>query len=600
MLNYPKKILEEMNVNILRKLVHLLALPRSLSRKDDLIKAIAREVETNPQGVLQRMSEGDRLLLAEAAFHDGRISPAVFSAKYGLPFSLPDRWMRPDKTGLTALMFQRNELDVFEIPKGLATALKGLLPRPEPARVKTVDSLPASYIPPKHYAHRPDQPSRILHIHEGERAVFTELRRVLRLVQAGKVKVTDKGRRPTDGTVRLLSSALDSSDFDLKSPTEETNKYEEKAGPVCAHAWGVLIQQCGFAKPRAGALVLTEFGKEMLNGPDVIRYKTGVKTFLNDDDFDELNRIEHIRGQSGRGKRFMTFPSERKIPIADSISEWPVNQWLSLEEADRFAFASGNDFAVTEQPYHLYFSEFQYGHFGDIGGELERQYLRALLMESMATLGLVDIAYVFPHWLWPELGDRWGNDDMSFCSRYDGLLYVKLNGLGAFVFNLRDAWTPPQSAEETRDLFTVLPNQEIALTRSKRLSPDERAGLEMCAVPKSEYVWELSLPRILNHFESGGTLEEITAFLKSNSSKGIPDTVDVFLRDVAEKVSAVEKGEEAFLFTAKDEATAALIASDSEARKYCFHAGANRLAVPKKNQRAFRSALKKLGYVIPA
>ena len=271
-----------------------------------------------------------------------------------------------------------------------------------------------------------------------------------------------------------------------------------------------------------------------------------------------------------------------------------------MEEAYRFAFASGNDFTVTEQPLHLYFSEYQYGHFGDIKGELERQYLRALLMESLTTLGLVDIAYVFPHHLWPELGDRWGKDEMSFCSRYDGLLYVRLNGLGAFVFDLIDTWTPPVTAKEARNLFAILPNHEIAVTQSKKLSPDEIAGLEICAVPKSDYVWELSPRQILTYFESGGAMEEITAFLRSNSSTGIPDTVDVFLQDVAEKVSAVKEGEEALLFTVKDEATAALIASDSDARKYCFLAGPDRLVVPKKNQRAFRSALKKLGYIIPS
>jgi hypothetical protein len=600
MLTYPKKILEDMNVDVLRRLTRFLDLPKSLSRKDDFINALAREVETNPQGVLKRMSEGERLLLAEAAYHDGRINPDVFSAKYGIPCSLPDRWMRPDKTGLTALMFQRNGLDVYEIPEGLAKALTSLLPQPAPAKVKTVDSLPSSYHPPKRYSHSPDQPSRTPHLHEGEGAVFTELRRALRLVQAGKVKVTNKGRRPTDSVVRLLSTALDSSDFDLKSPFEETNKYEEKAGAVRAHAWGVLIQQCGWAKLRTGTLVLTESGKEMLNGPDVSRYKDGVEAFLNNDDFDELNRIEHIRGQSGKAKRHMTSPSERKIPIVDSLFEWPINQWLSLEEAYRFVFASGNDFIVTDEPYNLYFSEHQYGHFGDIKGELERQYLRALLMESLATLGLVDIAYVFPHHLWPELGDRWGKDEMSFCSRYDGLLYVRLNGLGAFVFDLSDTWTPPATAEENRNLFTLLPNREIAITQSKKLSPDEIAGLEICAVLKSDYVWELSAHQILTYFESGGSMEEITAFLKSNSSTGIPETVDVFLRDMAEKVSAVKEGEEALLFTVKDEVTAALIASDSDARKYCFLAGANKLAVPKKNQRAFRSVLKKLGYVIPS
>jgi superfamily II DNA or RNA helicase len=87
MLIYPKRILENMNVDVLRRLTRLLDLPKSLSRKDDFINALAREVETNPQGVLKRMSEGERLLLAEAAYHDGRINPDVEQIK-GLAESL--------------------------------------------------------------------------------------------------------------------------------------------------------------------------------------------------------------------------------------------------------------------------------------------------------------------------------------------------------------------------------------------------------------------------------------------------------------------------------------------------------------------------------
>jgi hypothetical protein len=59
----------------------------------------------------------------------------------------------------------------------------------------------------------------------------------------------------------------------------------------------------------------------------------------------------------------------------------------------------------------------------------------------------VDIAYVFPHHLWPELGDRWGKDEMSFCSGMTGCS-TRLNGLGAFVFDQRYL-TPPVTAEET-------------------------------------------------------------------------------------------------------------------------------------------------------
>ncbi len=597
---YHQKILIDINVDVLKKLARLLDLPKSLTRKGDLIDALAEKVEDDLPGVLEHMAESERLLVAEAAHRNGRVNPKVFSAKYGIPCPLPDRWMRLETTKLTALMFQTNALDVYEVPDELAKALKKLLAQPAPAEVKITDNLPSSYHPPKRYEHSPDQPPRPIHVFGGEKTVFSELRRVLRLVQTGKIKVTEKGRRPTDGSVRLISAVLSAPDFDLESLSERKSRYEENAGPVRAHAWGVLIQQCGWAKPRAGLLVLTDSGKNLLNGLDVTRYKAGAEQFFSNDDFDELNRIEHIRGQSGRARRYMTSPSERKIPIVDSIALWPVNQWINLKDAYRFVFASGNDFKVTEEPYNLYFSEHQYGHFGDDTGDLDCQYLRALVMEPLATLGLVDIAYVFPHHLWPEMDDRWGNDEMSFCGRYDGLLYVKLNELGAFVLGVKDNWTPTSTGGENRNLFALLPNREIAITQSKELSVDETATLGMCAVPKSDYVWELNAQQMLSHLESGGTVEEITAFLRFNSSTGIPETVDAFLRDVANRSTAVEKGEEALLFTVRDEATAALIANDPDARKYCYHAGANRLAVPKRNQRAFRGALKRLGYVIPS
>jgi len=65
--------------------------------------------------------------------------------------------------------------------------------------------------------------------------------------------------------------------------------------------------------------------------------------------------------------------------------------------------------------------------------------MRAFLFESLATLGLIDFAYTYPHSLWPELGDSWGIDELSFCGRYDGLLYVRLNALGAYCLGMANA-----------------------------------------------------------------------------------------------------------------------------------------------------------------
>jgi hypothetical protein len=87
--------------------------------------------------------------------------------------------------------------------------------------------------------------------------------------------------------------------------------------------------------------------------------------------------------------------------------------------------------------------------------------------------------------------------------------------------------------------------------------------------------------------------------LEQNSAVPIPETVRVFLADLAAKTEVVAGTHDALLVELNDAHTAALIASDAKTRKYCYPAGEKYLAVIKKNEKAFRSALKKLGYVLP-
>ena len=142
----------------------------------------------------------------------------------------------------------------------------------------------------------------------------------------------------------------------------------------------------------------------------------------------------------------------------------------------------------------MYFGELQYGHLGDAGDDIERQYLRAFLMESLATLGVVDIAYVYPQGLWPELSGSWGTDDLEFCGRYDGLLYVRLSSLGAYCLGVTEAYEPP--AAEKRSLLKVLANRELAVSGGEELTPADRATLELFAKQKRRSSLE---PRSATH-----------------------------------------------------------------------------------------------------
>ena len=265
---------------------------------------------------------------------------------------------------------------------------------------------------------------------------MAEVRRVLTLVQAGKISLQDKSKRPTTAAERLLGTALAAPDFDLELPPDAVDAHRFgsplTAGPVRAHAWAVVVQQCGWCKARGNTLTLTNAGKQLAAGFDLDAYRHGIEQLGGDDVFDELNRINHIRGQNGKGKRYLTDPAARREAILMSLCEWPVGQWIEVAEAYRFAFASGNPFLTTTEPMSLYFCEQQYGYLTD-HDDVNRQYFRAALFETLATLGLVDVAYVYPHYLWPELSGNWGIDDMDFCGRYDGLLYVRLNRSGRLL-----------------------------------------------------------------------------------------------------------------------------------------------------------------------
>ena len=587
-------VITSLKADVLKSLAKQAGLPKSLTRKADLVKALGDYMNGNLDDFLNRLTDRERAFLTEAVHNQGWVVPQVFQARYNVPCPVPGRWLDPKRASLLHLVITGDDYrDGVCIPKTLAEALRPLVPAPPAVTVKVVDDIPAVFPPePDDHLHQ-----RPVHVFRGEQSVFAELGRVLNLVQAGKVRIQSKSRRPTSGTERLLSGALAVSDFDVDPPLELRGTYTELAGPIRAHAWAVLVQQCGWCKPHGGKLMLTKQGKEMAQNQSPSAFRDGIERLISDDRFDEFNRINRIRGQTGKGKRGMTRPSERREAICDSMAQWPVNRWVSLDVAFRFVYASGNELTLTKAPWYLYLCEHRYGHLSDCSSELDRQYLRVCLFESLATLGLIDVAYSYPHWLWPEFGGSWGAEDEEFCGRYDGLLYASLNPLGAYCLRVTDTYDPPPAPQ--RNLFKVLPNRELAITGLEETSATDCSMLELFARRKSDHVWRLDSKRILDHVENGGSTDDLTEFLTKNSADKLPHTVEVYLKDLADKISAVTGAEEALLIEFKDDTTAALVAHDPRAGKLCQLAGDRHLVVRKKNERAFRTAAKKLGYVLP-
>ena len=319
------------------------------------------------------------------------------------------------------------------------------------------------------------------------------------------------------------------------------------------------------------------------------------------DDFDELSRVEAIRGQSGRGRRSLTDPSSRRIPVSDALADCPVDRWVAIDEFFRYMRAAGHDFDVADDDaWDLYIIDKQYGSLGYAGygdwDTLQARYALCLIFEYAATLGLVDVAYTPPAGARPDYHDRWGTDNLAFLSRYDGLKFIRLTPLGAYILGVGEGYEPGEA--EPAAALDVLPNFEI-VDGARGLSPADRLLLERYAEPVSEHVWRMSPDTLLTAVEAGESIDALRSFLASHGKRQVPGPVERLLDDIAARARAVRDAGAARLIECGDAHMAELITADSRTAGLCFRAGDKRVVVPAAAERAFRRALREAGYVIP-
>src|SRR5262249_31495675 len=114
-----------------------------------------------------------------------------------------------------------------------------------------------------------------------------------------------------------------------------------------------------------------------------------------------------------------------------------------------------------------------------------------------------------------------------------------------------------------------------------------------------EAVWHLGADRILEAVEQGLTIEELKEFLIARSPEALPQTVAVFLDDLAHKAGQLEDLGTARLIACADANVAHLLAHDRRLRSLCQLAGERYLVSQATDEAAVRRTLRDLGYVLP-
>ena len=592
---------ELLNVRVvleLKKLARLLTGVKLPTRKADIIAIIVREMTEYTRDYWDLLDDLQQKAVAEALYAPW-FDEGGFYAKYGAE---PDWGDTPSwseythEPSLLHLFIMSGDRYGYYggqkvVPDDLKVVLKKCVPRPSPAKLRVETKRPESVeFPQYNFLTGKEKIKQIPLYHaDTERTAQEDLMSVLRLVDAGKVRVSERTGRPSAATVRIIGEALWGGDF--YPDREKRDKWEELPGPIKAHAWPMLIHAAKLARLKSGKLQLTPAGRKALAAPPHEIIKTLWRAWLKNAKTDELQRVSAIRGQTTvDGKSGLTSPVKRRDVIVKALKKCPVEKWFGFGDFFDFMRASNYLLIVSNEPWALFIQD-EYGHLTDGWALLASQYTQVFLFEYAATLGLIDVAYIDP----VDSPDGDYEADIAFLSRYDGLMCLRINALGAFCLGRKRSYTP--SEVEVERVLKVLPNFDVVAF--KPLPLGDQLALEQFADKTADNVWKIRPEQMLKGLESGQSLDHLRSFLKHKSGEELPQPVAVLFDDMAGKVSRLHAKGTAHLIEVTDVETAQFLAHDRGVSKHCYLAGDRQLVVPEKSLTAFRNALRKVGYILP-
>jgi len=430
-----------------------------------------------------------------------------------------------------------------------------------------------------------DDPAITVRLTEPE--AISNLRIVLELCASGTLRCSEKTRRPSAASVASLALLLAVGDFYPRETIE-------------AYAWPLLVQAGNLAQLAGTRLQLTTRGRAALSASPPTTIRALWRRWVAHGMIDELSRVETIKGQ--RSANVLTSVKTRRQSVAEALGECPAGQWVSIDELLAQMETDGLNPTVTRNEsslWRLYISDSHYGSLGYAGYHnatlIEGRYTLAVLFEYAATLGLIDVAYTDPAGARDDFRQNWGTEDLDSLSRYDGLRAIRVNALGAYVLGLAKHM-PPEAAASAQSI-KVLPNHDVVALGELPLG--DQMTLSAFADQSSDRVWQLTACGLLAAIANGRRIEELLDVLDRASGQGLPSTVDALISDVTRRSAALTDRGMVRLVKCADTATAKLIAGNRGTRRLCELIGERHLAVGAEHEAAFRTALIRLGHVLP-
>lgn len=561
-------------------------------RKADMI-TFALKLSTSATSLSEYWNTLDasekRALQESVHTHNGYLNEAFYAAKY--KHSHPELVLRgyyssvADGAKLIACFYPKRKHGLPEIiPDEILASLKAVVPTPEEYRIDITEQLPANI---KLKTTRETDEAEVVEYIGGQRSE-TELHALLNLIKQRAIKVSEKTGNPSKAQINKLTGVVQDY-YDADSDSED-----HFLGGIKIHGWLQILQSASWIMVKKGVLHIRE--SKFNYGQAAHEILSALfKDWLHLSEQDELSRINHIKGQSGKGKKYLTKPTLRRQCIEATLTQCPIDQWIHIDEFLDLMVINKSNCPVSLDPEHFYINDSNYGRLYENDLPWSR-YNFCVLMEYIATLGIIDIAFSNPDHVRDDHIESCGWIDLYSLSRYDGLQYIRLTKLGAWMVGQTDSYTPAKTQHVTT--ATVIPNGRLHFQSTPH--SNEALFLSTYADEISPDSWQLSPEKMIAYLETGGELKQLQAFISERDPQPfLPNDVESLFAKLEQNKQAVLSEGEVLLLTCESKEVAKHIAEAPELKVWCKRVGETQLIIPVNKENLFRKTIHQLHYAMP-
>ncbi|MFH0926329.1 MAG: hypothetical protein V1872_12005 [bacterium] len=315
------------------------------------------------------------------------------------------------------------------------------------------------------------------------------------------------------------------------------------------------------------------------------------------------NILFHLKGRSQMDMDYCFTNKDINSTLLLLLKNLPLGSWISIDNLLKFIIYRDIDLMFIKRERvadYLYFTaKFKSDGFDrrvSIAGEYFNKGLIFPLVKGnmflFASLGLIDIAYNLP-----------SNDldvqtiDKEYLSVFDGVKYIRLTNLGAYVIGKIQSYTPAIQTESAKGEI-ILDHNRLILTLNGE-DKIKRMTLERLSERIGENRYKLDYTSFLQGCGKKKDVEQKINLFKRAVSSNLPTIWVDFFEDVLARIHPLTRQETFLTYKiSMDKNLIHLIATDSILKKYILKAENYYILIEQENFNKVKNRLESLGYLV--